>query len=349
MNATALIIDNLEITWSTIIIVLTIPAWFFYSLSLYTTKDGKKRTLSLFVFLPFGIFFSFLFCRILYWYSHQSRFDGLWAAITSKEPDTFSLLGIIPGILLACIIVRLLQANKNVPEMFDGLAPGTAFGIAFLYLTCRYHGSCLGRMVITDENLIRTPFASIASDGQGNTEYRLAVYFFGFLVFFLIGILTSIFYILNKSKKGCTACAFLLFFSSAELVLESARYDAGYFPFNGFVSIIQVASAVFLVAVLIYFLIRAIKRKGFKAVYVLLTLATLATLGVTGYLEYLVQRHGDKATMIHLGMTLSCMLMSVFPLILFRLGKSSRKDAVASYPPRRPHAAKQQNSVRGRL
>lgn len=324
MNQTALIIGNTEITWSAILIALTIPAWFFYSLSLYTTKDGKKRTLALFVFLPFGIFFSFLFCRILYWYSHQSRFENLWAAIFSKDLDTFSILGIIPGILLACVIVRLFQLNKNVPEMLDGLAPGTAFGIAFLYLTCRYHQSCLGRKLITDENLIRTPFTSMALNGQGDVEYRLAIYFLGFLAFFLIGILTTVFYVLHKPKKGCTACAFLLLFSSAELVLESARYDAGYFPFNGFVSIIQIASAVFLVAVMIYFLVRAIKRKGFKAAFVLLTVATLASLGVTGYLEYLVQRHGDKATLIHLGMTLSCMLMSVFPLILFRLGNKKK-------------------------
>ena len=181
MNSTALIIDNLEITWSAILIAFTIPAWFFYALSLYTTREGGKRTLSLFVFLPFGVLFSFLFCRILYWYSHQSRFENLWAAITTKDLDTFSILGIIPGILLACVLVHLIKLNKNVPEMLDALAPGTAFGIGFLYLTCRYHQSCLGRMVITNENLWNLPFVSKAITSQGETEYRLAIYFFGFL------------------------------------------------------------------------------------------------------------------------------------------------------------------------
>ncbi|MCR4813692.1 MAG: prolipoprotein diacylglyceryl transferase [Lachnospiraceae bacterium] len=324
MNATALIIDNTEITWSAILIVLTIPAWFFYTLCLYTTKDGKKRTLSLFVFLPFGVAFSFLLCRILYWYSHQSRFESLWGAIISKDFDTFSLLGIIPGILLAAVLVRLLHLNKNLAELLDALAPGTAFGIGLLYLTCRYHQSCLGRMVITDERLISLPITAKALNSQGETEYRLAIYFFGFLAFSLIGILTTVFYQFHKNKKGCTACAFLLLFGSAELVLESARYDAGYFPFNGFVSIIQVASAVFLVAVLIYFLIRAVRRKKFKFIFLLPVLLELAALGVTGYLEYLVQRHGDKAVTIHSGMVLSCMLLSVFPLILFQFGNKKK-------------------------
>ena len=324
MNSTALIIDNLEITWSAILIAFTIPAWFFYALSLYTTREGGKRTLSLFVFLPFGVLFSFLFCRILYWYSHQSRFENLWAAITTKDLDTFSILGIIPGILLACVLVHLIKLNKNVPEMLDALAPGTAFGIGFLYLTCRYHQSFLGRMLITNENLINLPIVSKAITSQGETEYRLAIYFFGFLAFFLIGILTTIFYLIHKTKKGCTACAFLLLFSSAELVLESARYDAGYLPFNGFVSIIQIFAAVFLVAVLVYFLIRAIKRKGFKVGLVFLVVAELASLGATGYLEYLVQRHGDKAVIIHLGMVLTCILLSIFPLILFQLGNKKK-------------------------
>jgi prolipoprotein diacylglyceryltransferase len=274
------------------------------------------------------VLFSFLFCRILYWYSHQSGFENLWAAITTKDLDTFSILGIIPGILLACVLVHLLKLNKNVPEMLDALAPGTAFGIGFLYLTCRYHQSCLGRMVITNENLMNLPIVSKAITSQGETEYRLAIYFFGFLAFFLIGILTTVFYLIHKTKKGCTACAFLLLFSSAELVLESARYDAGYLPFNGFVSIIQIVSAVCIAGSMIYYSILSVKKTGFRAVYPVLWFLHIAAIGATGYLEYLVQRHGDKAAMLYLFMSLSCFLMAFIPVIVYFCGKSGRKSQI---------------------
>ncbi len=320
MNETALIIDNLEISWSAILIGLTIPAWFLFALAFCQ----KKHLAALFSFLPLGLLISFLLSRIIYWYSHQSRFENLWAAITSKELDTFAILGIIPGIVLACVIVRLLKINKDLPALFDLLSPATAFGIGFLYLTCRYHQSCLGRMVITNTDYINLPIFSKAINGQGTVEYRLAVYFIGFLCMMAIGIFTTVFYLLHQKKKGCTACVFVLLFSAAHLVLESARYDAGYFPFNGFVSIMQIAAAVSIVAVTVIFLVRAAKRKGFKIAYPILIAAELAALGVTGYLEYLVQRHGDKAVTIHFGMSLSCFLLAVFPIVLFFLGNKKK-------------------------
>jgi prolipoprotein diacylglyceryltransferase len=231
-------------------------------------------------------------------------------------------------ILLAAVLVRLLHLNKNLAELLDALAPGTAFGIGLLYLTCRYHQSCLGRMVITDERLISLPITAKALNGQGETEYRLAVYFFGFLAFSLIGILTTVFYQFHKNKKGCTACAFLLLFGSTELVLESARYDAGYFPFNGFVSIIQIVSAVCIAGSMIYYSILSVKKTGFTAVYPVLWFLHIASIGATGYLEYLIQRHGDKAAMLYLFMSLSCFLMAFIPVIVYFCGKSDRKSQI---------------------
>ena len=320
MNQTALIIENLEISWSAILIGLTIPAWFTFALALCP----KKRIAALCASLPFILFFSFFFSRILYWYSHQSRFESLWTAIWSKDLDAFSILGIIPGIVLGCALVRLFKITKELPPLLDVFAAPSAFAIGFFYLTCRYHQSCLGRMTIENEKLWNLPFVSVSMSSQGEYTHRLAIYFFGFLAMMLIGTLTTIFYIRNNKKKGCTACFFLLFFSAAEFVLESARYDAGYFPFNGFVSIIQIAAAVSILAVAIIFLVRAAKRKGFKAAYPIVIVLLLASIGGTGYLEYLVQRHGDKAVLIHSGMCGTCLLMAVFPLILYVIGNKKK-------------------------
>ena len=85
--------------------------------------------------------------------------------------------------------------------------------------------------------------------------------------------------------------------------------------------------AAFILGIAIYFFVRAIKATGFKIAYPFMLFGMLASMGLTGYLEYLVQRHGDKALIIYAGMSASCILMAVFPLILFYLGnKKSNKN-----------------------
>ena len=53
----------------------------------------------------------------------------------------------------------------------------------------------------------------------------------------------------------------------------------------------------------------------------------ILVMGAAGYLEYLVQRHGDRASEIYLYMTAACVLMVIVPCVM---GAVSRRGREAS-------------------
>ena len=360
MNSTAFIIGNTVISWSTIIFVLAIFAWFFFAASLYTNKKAKK--VAVWIFFPLGTFFAMLLSRIVYWYSHQPQFDGFWDAVKSTDLAAFSILGVIPGLVLAAAVIRLMKFIPNLPGFLDALSPATGLGCALLYLTCLFNNSCRGKNLLTDPRFTKFPVGAVTMGDYG-VEYRSAIYLAGFALMLFITGITLIIYHYNKKSRGITACYFLLFFSAAEFIIDSARYDAGYFPFNGFVSILQIFGAVAIMGVMVYFSVLTIraaakkakelemkemakkaaaaqkrgsgnrnrpiesleemenKHTGFPKVLILLWILELASFGATGYLEYLVQRHGDKATGLYALMSVSLFLMVLFPSIIRSIGK----------------------------
>ena len=364
MNSTAFIIGNMEISWSTILFVLAIFAWFFFAASLYTNKKAKKA--AVWIFFPLGTFFAMLLSRIVYWYSHQPQFDGLFDAIKSTDLSAFSILGVIPGLVLAAAVIRLMKLIPNLPGFLDSLSPATGLGCGLLYLTCLFNNSCRGKNLLTDPRFTKFPVGAVTMGDYG-VEYRTAIYLAAFVLMLLITGITLLLYHYNKKRRGITACYFLLFFSACEFIIDSARYDAGYFPFNGFVSILQIFGAVAIMGVTVYFSILTIKAankkakereikeamekesagkkrgagnrnrpieslenledkpSGFPKILILLWILQLAAFGATGYLEYLVQRHGDKAVGLYTLMSLSLFLMVLFPCLIRSIGRKQEK------------------------
>ena len=68
---------------------------------------------------------------------------------------------------------------------------------------------------------------------------------------------------------------------------------------------------------------RKIHRVGMTVLFILQILA----MGAAGYLEYLVQRHGDRASGIYLYMTAACVFMVILPCVM---GVVSRKKPGAA-------------------
>ena len=326
ISETALIIGKLQIPWNAILIGLTIPAWFFFSYSLYSAR--VKKSASFLLLFPLTVITSFFFCRLFYWYSNQSQFEGLFDALDSFNLAAFSLLGLLPGILIPALLLWAVRLIKKLPVLLDTLAAPTAFATGFFYLTCLFNNSCRAKFVIHHTAFQRFPVSVLSTDALGNIEYRFATFMAGFILMSLVGIFTLWFYFRNYKKEGATLAFFLLFYSAVQFILESTRYDACYFPFNGFVSIIQIVSAVCIAGSMIYYSILSVKKTGFRAVYPVLWFLHIAAIGATGYLEYLVQRHGDKAAMLYLFMSLSCFLMAFIPVIVYFCGKSGRKSQI---------------------
>ena len=322
IESTAFIIGSFEIPWAAIIIVCAVFVWFNIACALY--KGDNYRAGTIWVLTPFAVFFSAVFARFIYWYSHQPQFDGLINAMKSKDLFAYSLLGLRPGIVLAALLIRGLKLNRNLPALLDALSPATGGAVSILYLICLFHPSCRGKMIIENPALQHLPVSYLNYNTQGEPEYRLATFFLGFMVMLVITIVTLVYFYQHKKDNGTTACFFILFYSAAEFVLESTRYDAGYFPTNGFVSIIQIFSAVCIFGVMVFFTVQRVRKKAWKRSSVLLWIDFLLSMGATGFLEYFVQRHGDQAYYLHPLMFLSCFAMALFPLLM-RYKKPAKK------------------------
>ena len=323
-NPTAILIDNIHIPWNAIIILLSVLAWFFCARSFYYVS-GYHR-LAMWVLLPFALAFSLFFSRAIYWYCHQSQFTGFMSAVTSPDINAFTILGIIPGVIFSAALVRLFHLAKSLPGILDSLSPATCLGIALLYLTCFFNNSFRGKIIVEDPSRQIFPLAIITAGSGGVFEYRHPVFMMGITGWLVLFAVCTGFYFMHKKSDGVTSLFFLTVFGSFEFILESMRYDAGFFPFNGFVSIIQIFGGVSILFSTVMLSVMAIKKAGFKKILILFWSLQLAAMGATGYLEYYVQRHGNLAGRTYLLMSLSCLCMSVFPVVIFNTGRRPNKS-----------------------
>ena len=125
--------------------------------------------------------------------------------------------------------------------------------------------------------------------------------------------------------NGDITLLFLLFYCAAQIVLDSTRYDALYFHSNGFVSIVQVACAVTMVSVIVFLSVRMVKKHGLIVWNLLAWGFMLPLLGVAGYMEYYVQRHGDKALLSYTVMSLCLAAVTAITVYIYYREKLPKK------------------------
>ena len=119
-------------------------------------------------------------------------------------------------------------------------------------------------------------------------------------------------------QRGHVALLFLVFYSAMELVLDSTRYDSSFLRLTGFVSLVQIVSAVSILLVLIYYSRQSVRANGLRPYHWLLWVGYFATLAATGAFEYLVQRHGNWYLLCYSVMSVSCLGMAVTVLVMYR-------------------------------
>lgn len=314
MNPIAIYSGDLRLYWSALVIMLGIAAGFAMAQALYTSYAGKGR--DLWVFLPLALAFSIIFCRLLHWYCHAEQYEGIWGALTDYSSGGYVLPGAILGVLLAARIVGVMGFAHSVPRMLDAIAPGAALTVAFIRLSALFNSSCRGKIAVKTPALQRLPLASPVYS-SGPDDYRFATFFVQFLLMLLVFVLLFNFYNRrrnqpmkgDRSRDGHTARMFLLLYGAVELIMDSTRYDSSFLHFNGFVSLVQIVSALLVVYVLVYYSVFSVRENGFKFRHVLLWLVSVAALGAGGMCEYLVQRHGDWYLGCYGGMALCILLL----------------------------------------
>ena len=318
MDKLAYIGGSFSIYWSSVILTLAAATAVCFFLAFYLQKTGNA--IAGFTVVPVSIVLSILFARFFHWYCRDDSYAGFLAAMTDYSSGGYALMGVFLGCFLAAVITRLCKLHTSLPGMMDCMCLAGAAGISVGRLASFFNASDRGNIL---ENLRTLPFAwPVTNAVSGSQEYRLATFviqamiagaiFFGLVIFHLHGIDR------RDRKDGETTLVFALCYGASQVVLDSTRYDSLFFRSNGFVSIVQVLSAIALAVVIVIFSIRLVKAGGFKFWYVLLFWLPLAALiGVAGFMEYYVQRHGSEAIFAYSVMS-GCLLAVVLITLLIR-------------------------------
>lgn len=321
MNPIAIYYGSTLLYWSAIIISAGLLASLVLSLTLQRENGDKLSGMLLLGCL--SIIFSVPICRIIHWYCHLEQYEGLISALTDYSTGSYCLPGAFLGVWLASLAVKALGFQRNNAKLLDAYAPGAALTVAFIRLSALFNSSCRGKIFVKTRLLQRLPIASGLLNSVGDMEYRFACFFIEFLLMLLVAWWTLRFFYKRRnipmkrgSVEGSTARYFLLLCCTVELLLDSSRYDSSFMKFNGFVSIVQMACALCILGLLIYYSINSTKANGTHAYHWIIWVGYFLTLAGVGISEYLVQRHGNWYLSCYTLMTVCCILM---PVTVYRM------------------------------
>ena len=318
MNAIALCIGSTVIYWGSLVITLGLLAALLMTLYLQRAVGGRSAPVLLFMILL--LLFSVPLCRALHWYCHIEQYESFRAAMTDYDSGSYVLSGALLGAWLAALLAARIDRGCSGAALLDVFAPGAALAVAFIRLSALFNSSCRSKIVFRSETpaLRHLPLASGVPDTAGKLEYRFATFFVQFLLMLLICWLLLRFFSRRReipmrsgSREGNTARMFLLYYSACELLMDSTRYDSSFMHFNGFVSMVQMISAVSILGVLVYYSIHWLRADGGRPTrrHRRWWIAWFLTLVMVGMSEYLVQRFGDWYVACYAGMALGCVLM----------------------------------------
>lgn len=315
MDKIAFIVGDSFVYWTSIFYCFAAAAAICLFLAFYLNKSGNA--VAGFAAVPLSIVLGIVLARFVHWYSRSDSYDGFVQAMTEYSYGGYALIGVFAGCILAALFLRLLQLHKNTPVMLDCMCLAGIAGIAVGRLASLYNGSDRGQIIQSIQSLpLVYPVTNVVSGAQ---EYRLATFMLQAMVAWVIFICLSIFYLKGKNrvKNGDTTLLFLLTYGASQVILDSTRYDSLYFRSNGFVSIVQVFSALGLGLAIVLFSIRLVKARGFKWWNIPLWILVAGCIGGAGFMEYYVQRHGDQALFAYAVMA-ACLLGIIVLTVLIR-------------------------------
>lgn len=278
---------------------------------------GKDRISAAAIACPMAVMLSLLLARLVYWYFRRDSYAGLSEAMADFSKTGYALIGAFAGCLLAAVILRCVGFAKNLPGMLDCMSIGGCAAIFIGRLSCFFNGEDRGDILADVEPL---PWGSYVFNAtSGTMEYRFATFLLQSTVAgcILLVLLVLLWSGRKKNRDGDITLVFLLLYCASQIVLDSTRYDALRLQSNGFISAVQVLCAITLVVTFGIFSANLWKKRGWKGYYIAIWLAVALGLLGAGYMEYYVQRHGDRAIFAYLVMS-GCMIAVVVLGLLLR-------------------------------
>lgn len=343
MNPIAVYTGEITVYWSAIIICLGVASCLAMTLALYPMSG--RSNVAVWALFPFALLFSVIFARTIYWYCHIEQYSSLRQALLDYSTGSFCLPGVILGTWLGAVMVRLLNLTDSTGRLLDAAAPGMALCIALIRLSALFNDSVRSHILISEKIFQHLPVAVAVTDSAGNVNFRFATFFIQFLLMLLVTLMLLVFYCDHRDDRlrggnrgGNVARRFLVLYGAVEVIMDSTRYDSHLYhftmikslnPYASFVSIAQVFAAVTILGVLIYYLRRSVKARGWRWYHGALLLLYAASLLGAGYLgEYKVQRTGLYMRCYTI-QTLSMLLMVWVVHMLYLSCKSRKRPRAA--------------------
>lgn len=329
MERIAFINGDSFIYWNSIILTLATVTAILFFLAFYIGKRGNAA--AGFTAVPVAMVLSLVLSRFIHWYSRTDSYSSFLSAMTEYSSGGFALLGVFAGCALAAALLRLICLHRNLPEMLDCMSVAGLAGIVVGRMASFFNGSDRGRII---ESVKSLPFVyPVTNVVSGAEEYRLATFVIQAMVALVLFISLSVFYVRGWKrglKDGDTCLIMLLCYGASQVVLDSTRYDSLFFRSNGFVSIVQVMSALALGLAIVLFSVRMVKARRFRFWQVILWVVIAGLVGCAGFMEYYVQRHGNEAVFAYSVMS-GCLVGIIGLTLLIRLlaVTAERKQEIA--------------------
>lgn len=262
---------------------------------------------------------SLLLSRLVYWYSRPDTFASVSQALTAASTGAFALVGSFAG----CACSALLWGGKQEGrKLLDCMSVAGCWAIALGRLGCFFNTTNRGQIM---SRLTSLPWAYPVANLSGQLEYRFATFLFQAAVAAALGVFLTVLFARRK-QPGEVSVLFVLIYSASQVILDSTRYDSLYLRSNGFVSMVQILSAVGLAFTLIFLCGRVLRKRGMQRWMVPLWFALVALFAAAGYMEYYVQRHGREAAFSYSVMGLCLIGLTALGLLLWKLSQPSGKE-----------------------
>lgn len=319
MEKIAFIYGNTFIYWNSVVMTLAVGVAICLFLAFYL-PSGKKLAAA--VAVPLALVLSVFFGRLFHWYFRPDGYTSFVKAMTDYTSGGYALMGCFAACGATVGILKLVGLEKHPMRMLDAMSLGGCAGICVGRLACFFSAADRGQLL---KSLRTLPFAyPVNNVVTGAPEYRLATFVLQAMAAALIFAALAVFFLLGKKRRtGDVTLLFLLLYGLTQAVLDSTRYDSLYLRSNGFVSAVQLLSAAALVGVSALFSARMVKGRGMRRRYVPLWIGMLALLGGAGYMEYFVQRHGDRALFSYAIMTACLGIFTALSLLTYRAAVKS--------------------------
>ena len=320
MDRIAFIFGNTFLYWNSIVLTLAAGVAICVFLACYLPRGNGNAAA---VAVPTALVLSVFFSRLVHWYFRPDSYSGFPEAMMDLTSGGFALLGVFLACGLTAVLLRLFRLEGNTAFVLDAMSLSGCAGIAVGRLACFFSAADRGQLLSSIRGL---PFAyPVNNVVTGAPEYRLATFVIQSMATAVVfGVLLLFFLRYRKRESGDVALLFALLYGMAQTVLDSTRYDSLYMRSNGFISVVQLSGAMAVVAVSAWFSVKMVKARGFRGWYAAIWVAMLALLGGGGYMEYYVQRHGDKAVFSYSIMT-AC-LGAIVALALFTFFRAKQAE-----------------------